>query len=286
MTKIRVIAEVGTNWAVDDWDGGEEEGQLLVLNAISLAAQAGVSGVKFQLGLENLYSERRAPALWTKMQRYRIPLEWLEGMRAKARSHDLNLWASVFDVRMVEKIAPYLNGLKIASGDMIYDALVKEVLRVARNCSLPVAISTGGATYIEIAHVVNLIYDFGFTEEPILMQCDPHYPAFSQNANLGSLLAYENDGLTLGYSDHTRGDTTAVAAVGMGYTVFEKHFRPYDMALQAPDYWVAIDTQALAEYIRNLKLASVAMGEYPFSRCTSDLSDIRRGSDQLRPMEA
>ena len=167
MTKIRVIAEVGTNWAVDDWDGGEEEGQLLVLNAISLAAQAGVSGVKFQLGLENLYSERRAPALWTKMQRYRIPLEWLEGMRAKARSHDLNLWASVFDVRMVEKIAPYLNGLKIASGDMIYDALVKEVLRVARNCSLPVAISTGGATYIEIAHVVNLIYDFGFTEEQI-----------------------------------------------------------------------------------------------------------------------
>lgn len=289
---IRTIAEIGTNWVLDSWEGQHRDEQRcleVVLSSISLAAETGAWGVKFQLGLESLYSEKRAPAKWTEIQRYYMSPEWLRPMSLKARSCGVTLWASMFDIRTIGVIAPYLDGLKVASGDMVYDPLVDEVLSVANEVGLPVAISTGGATYTEIAHVIDLVHDSDFRGELILMQCDPRYPAFTENANLKSLLVYYGDkNLVLGYSDHTHSSVAACTAVGLGYRVFEKHFRPFYDAIAAPDYAAALPILGMSAYVNDVREAHAALGVLSCERHILDaeaLAAIRRGEDGRRPIE-
>ena len=181
MGQLNIIAEIGSNWAGD---------KAQIIPHIEEAARCGCTGVKFQIGLDRLYASSRAPQIAARVAKYAFPLAELPKYRQVAHRCGLELWASVFDVRLLEeeKVALYLDGLKIASGDITYRPLVESCARWSRECQIPLAISTGAALENEIEQT--LAWTWG-AYRVILMQCNSEYPAFPENANLAALLPYQ-----------------------------------------------------------------------------------------------
>jgi sialic acid synthase SpsE len=63
----------------------------------------------------------------------------------------------------------------------------------------------------------------------------------------------------VGFSDHTLGQTTAVASVGLGASFFEKHFT-LDRSSEGPDHFYAMEPDELTQYVSSLHEAHSAMG--------------------------
>ena len=54
-----------------------------------------------------------------------------------------------------------------------------------------------------------------------LMQCTSNYPSKIEDSHINVLKRYKKFGLTVGYSDHTSGDVSAIVALALGAKVFE-----------------------------------------------------------------
>ncbi len=298
---LRIIAEIGSNWVDDSFMGGvapptpllsKREGMshaTNILRAIDAAARAGATGVKFQLGLDKLYSQERAPAVWQRLQNYAFPIAFLPKAHEYAKERGLELWASVFDVALFETIgvAGHLDGIKVASGDITYRPIVVAVAKMAREQDIPMALSTGAAERKEFLRAV----DWAYGENPpevILMACDSSYPASIENVNLHYLLAHREDVDALGYSDHTLSVLPAQLAVALGYTMFEKHLLPWPNP-NAPDTCVSLDVADFARYVKAIRDADALVA--PRVRVFSvsekqERTGARRGEDGLRPAKA
>ena len=88
-----------------------------------------------------------------------------------------------------------------------------------------IILSTGMADQEEITRAVSCIVDAG-NHNLCLLHCVSIYPAEARLINLNNIQTlrqlYEN--LPIGYSDHTVGIETPIAAVALGSPVIEKHF--------------------------------------------------------------
>ena len=60
----------------------------------------------------------------------------------------------------------------------------------------------------------------------------------------------------VGFSDHTTGNSAALAAVGLGGRVFEKHFT-LDKTDEGPDHFYAMEPSELKNYILAIKKFSL-----------------------------
>ena len=275
---MRIIAEIGSNW-VDEGDGHEN-----LLRAIDAAARTGATGVKFQIGLDKLYSRERAPEVWQRLQQCAFLLESLPWLHIYARSLGMELWASVFDVAFFDAVAGHLDGIKVASGDVVYKPIVVAAAEISRTDKIPLAISTGAATNAEFRHALE------WAENPYemtLMACDSSYPASIENVNLHHLLAYREDVDALGYSDHTLGVLPAQLAVALGYTMFEKHLLPWPNP-NAADACVSLDMANFAHYVKAIREAEALIAPRPRVFSASEQQErigARRGKDGLRPVK-
>ena len=90
----------------------------------------------------------------------------------------------------------------------------------------------------EISQAIGILRKYGLSKENIiLLHCNSAYPTPFNDANLRSILFLKNKfNLKLGYSDHTLGIETAIAAVALGALVIEKHFT-LDKKLKGPDHY-------------------------------------------------
>ena len=279
---INVIAEIGSNWVVKNSKNQLQD----IIRAIEITAEQGATGVKFQFGLDKLYSRERTPEIWNKMQGLRFPVEALPQIHACAKAHNLQLWASIFDVELVNQVAPMLDGLKVASGDLTYDRMVDTIAHASHRCKIPMAISTGAAWREEILHALETALD-NIPQRLILMTCVSEYPTRIENANLGLLLPFKKHVDELGYSDHTLDELSAQLAIAIGYTVFEKHFAPWQND-NSPDMSTSIVRDKLGKYIQALNVAyEVTRGKPKMLTWAEEKERLwaRRGEDGLRPME-
>jgi sialic acid synthase SpsE len=84
--------------------------------------------------------------------------------------------------------------------------------------------STGVASFNDIAESVEVLKLAG-CKEIILLKCTSTYPATPENTNLLTIAHMrERWQCEIGLSDHTMGIGVALAAVGLGVRVIEKHF--------------------------------------------------------------
>jgi sialic acid synthase SpsE len=108
---------------------------------------------------------------------------------------------------------------KIASFEIIDLPLI----RAAAQTGKPLVISTGMATLEEITDAVETVFATG-NQQLTLLKCTSAYPASPKDANLKTMMDLQKRfGCSIGLSDHTTGNTTAIAAVTMGATFIEKH---------------------------------------------------------------
>ena len=94
-----------------------------------------------------------------------------------------------------------------------------------------------------------------------ILHCTSEYPAPVDTINLRAMTTLANEfHLPVGLSDHSEGIAVAIAAVGLGARVIEKHFT-LDKAQPGPDHKASLTPVELAQMIASIRTVSRALGD-------------------------
>lgn len=265
-TPTYVIAEMSANHG-GDLDRAHE--------LVIAAADAGADAIKVQtftadtITLDSDRPEFRIAAgtVWdgqTLHQLYReaaMPWEWQGDLKRTAERCGLALFSSPFDLTAVDFLESLaVPAYKIASAEIVDIGLIRRVARTGK----PMIVSTGMATYEEIAEAVAAARDSG-AQDIALLKCTSAYPAPPEEVNLRTIPHMaEAFGVPVGLSDHTMGIAVPVAAVAVGASIIEKHvtLRRSD---GGPDAGFSLEPAELAEMVAQIRVAERALGDVSYT---------------------
>lgn len=272
-----VIAEISANH-----NGSIERAKLL----IKAAKECGAHAVKMQTYTpDTMTIDCRDDdfivkgGLWDGYSLYGLyseaytPYAWHKELFDYAREIGVTLFSTPFDESAVDLLheldAP---AYKIASFELADLPLIKYVATKGK----PVLMSTGMATQEEIAEALEAARGSG-CNDVLLFHCISSYPAPIDQANISQINNLKNYfGVTVGLSDHTIGNTAAIAAVALGASAIEKHFT-LSKADGGPDSEFSIEPDELRALVRDTRDAWLALGSGGFDR-----SDAEAGSKIFR----
>jgi N-acetylneuraminate synthase/N,N'-diacetyllegionaminate synthase len=256
-----VIAEAGVN----------HNGDLdLARRLVDAAAAAGADAVKFQTFNATEVAAAGAPKAEYQLETTPVgesQVEMLRGLeleadayrtlKARAEKSGLAFLSTPFDRGSVELLDSLgADAFKIASPDLTNFPLLDEVAARSR----PVLLSTGLADLGEVEAAVDRLRSGGAIDI-VLLHCVSAYPAPPEDANLRAMATMEERlGLGVGYSDHTEGSETALAAVALGAVLLEKHFT-LDRSLPGPDQRASMEPEELAALVRAVRRVESALGD-------------------------
>lgn len=197
--RVRFIAEVSSNHHRD-------LGRALAF--VDRAAEIGCDGVKFQLfRIDSLF----APEILRRSERHRARRDWelperfLPSIAARCRARGIAFACTPFYLEAVDALAPWVDFLKIASYELLWD----DLLVASARTGLPLVLSTGMSNEGEVRHAIEIIEQAG-GRDLTLLHCVSGYPAPIDQANLLAIdrlatLARPDSRLRLrtGWSDHT-----------------------------------------------------------------------------------
>ncbi len=142
----------------------------------------------------------------------------------------------------------------------------------------PVILSTGLSTLAEINTAVATLKK-NSCKSLTLLQCTSEYPAPAEEMNLKVIQTLASTfQVPVGLSDHSQGTEAAVAAVGMGATVIEKHFT-IDKNLPGPDHQASVDVGELSYLIKAIRKVELMLGtgeKKPTQAEINNMDGIRR----------
>lgn len=123
---------------------------------------------------------------------------------------------------------------------------------------VPTILSTGMANFNE---VINAYKIFNKKKIPVaLMQCTSNYPSDIKNSNTNVIKLFTKKfNCPIGYSDHTSSNISAMTAVALGATFFEKHFT-LSRKMPGIDQAASIEPNELKKYIADIKEAHLSLG--------------------------
>lgn len=145
--------------------------------------------------------------------------------------------------------------LKVASRDLT-NLVLLEVLAETR---LPIILSTGMASKKELDEGLNVILKHH--SDISILHCVSEYPTQPKNVNLNTILYLQKEypQFTIGYSDHTIGIATPVAAAAMGAKIIEKHIT-LDRRMRGTDQAGSLGPDGLNRMVRDLRLLDMSRG--------------------------
>jgi N,N'-diacetyllegionaminate synthase len=126
----------------------------------------------------------------------------------------------------------------------------------------PIIMSSGLSNMREIAQALEVLENSGTPREKItVLHCTSAYPAPYADVNLAAMLTIKREfQINVGYSDHTMGTEVAIAAVGIGASVIEKHFT-LDREMQGPDHAASLEPDELKSMVLSIRNIEIAMGD-------------------------
>ena len=249
------IAEIGLN------HGGSPAQALRMVDA---AARAGVTAIK----LQSIVADRlvaptaRLGHVGTSslVDFFRgLELDWDAHRAVVARARERRVLAvtTPFAVDVVPTLdAMGFDAFKIASGDLTYHALVEAVAATGR----PIILSSGMSTLADVVDAVARARAAGATDVAVL-HCVSAYPTPVADENLRAIATLrEACGVPVGLSDHGRGLSSAIAAVALGATLYERHL-VLDDDTGAIDRAVSSTPDELATIVAAMEDTRVALGD-------------------------
>lgn len=270
--RVFVIAEAGVN----------HNGRLdLALALVDAAAAAGADAVKFQtFRAEDLALPGAATAAYQQnntgatdqlemLRALELDADAFAQVAARCRLRGIEFMSTPFSEEAVAQlVALGVRRLKLPSGEITN----RPLLEAAARARLPLLVSTGMATLDEAMRAKDWIeavwQDVGTprpapgVETPLLMlHCTSAYPAPDATLNLRALHALGQACATpVGYSDHSLGNTAALAAAALGARVIEKHIT-LDRKLAGPDHAASSEVEEFAALVRDLRRLQHMLGD-------------------------
>lgn len=254
------------------------------LRLVTEAKRAGADAVKLQTYRADTItldcdSEdfRIRGGLWDGQTLYQLytkahtPWEWHAPLFEHAHRLGITIFSSPFDhsaVDLLEELgAP---AYKIAS----FEVTDHELIRYVAATGKPMIISTGMANAEEIEEAIAAAREGGATDLAIL-HCVSGYPAPAGDYNLrtiGDMIS--RYGLVTGLSDHSVGQTAAIASIALGASVIEKHFT-LNRDGGGPDDSFSVEPGEMAELCRMAHSAWTALGVVDYSLKPSELPNVK-----------
>ena len=282
-----IIAEAGVN------HNGDPN---LAFELVNVAKQAGADVVKFQtFKANNLVTEgaKKAEYQISGNNSKETQLDMLKKLELSFELHrdlfeyceniGIKFMSTAFDSESLSFLVNDLglSLLKIPSGELTNAPFVLEHSQTGH----PLIVSTGMATLEEIEFALGVI-SFGYISENdtkpsielfkeayeskigqealrdkvTLLHCTSEYPTAIELVNLNAMDTLEEKfGLSVGYSDHTEGITTSIAAAAKGAKVIEKHFT-LDNKMDGPDHKSSLEPNELNSMILGIRSVESALG--------------------------
>ena len=245
---IKIIAEAGIN----------HNGKLIdALRLVDAAHEAGADIVKFQI----YHTDKLVRSVPNQGLLKYCELTHREHARIAdyCSERGIEWMASCFDKEAVDVAAslrPY--SIKVGSGEIVNLNLLRYIAHMGQRLLL----STGAATMREIEQAVTA-YNGGkrksFDKRISLMHCISAYPASLDDCNLRVIHTLRNSfHCRVGFSDHTIGFDAAVAAVGTGVVIIEKHIM---LKPGCPDEAVSLTPENFRGYVATIRRAERMMGD-------------------------
>ncbi|OFX08827.1 MAG: hypothetical protein A2516_08735 [Alphaproteobacteria bacterium RIFOXYD12_FULL_60_8] len=242
-----MIAEIGIN------HGGDPQ---LAKDMIRAAAKSGADAVKFQVFKADQFISR-ASEYYHIFQDTELMAQVIAELDAVAREVGITIFSAVFDMESAEAMRK-VNAVayKIASGDLTHLPLLRYVSKFGK----PMILSTGGGTMAEVKAAVQAVKEANRDTPLALMHCVSNYPTTPSDANLACMSTMRSAfGLPVGFSDHTLGNATSIAAAALGAEMLEKHFT-LDRKMNGPDHALSADPEEFADLVTSTRAAFEAVG--------------------------
>jgi N,N'-diacetyllegionaminate synthase len=254
------IAEVGINHN-GDLDKAFE--------MIRVAKNSGADAVKFQTfsaiefcGKEQNFTYKSQGKIVTEsmlsmFQRYEFTREqWFE-IKEECDKQSITFLSTPqnrSDLDLLLEIG--IPAIKIGSDDLTNIPLIRSYAQE----KLPLILSSGMSDLAEVYNAVNTAGGFDGNDVAILL-CTSQYPTPPEEVNLARMDTLKGSlpGVTIGFSDHTKGTLASSLAVVMGAAILEKHFT-LDNNLPGPDHWFSEDPVGLNNWVHSIKLSHTMVG--------------------------
>lgn len=263
MCKTLIIAEAGVNH-----NGSIDIAKQLV----DAAVYAGVDYVKFQtFKTENLVSKRAKRAQYQKdssrdtddsqftmLKKLELSIEQHYELIDYCKQKKINFLSTAFDLDSISFLASLKLGLwKIPSGEITNYPYIKKIAQLRE----PVILSSGMSTLKEIKAALEVLTRWGVEREQLsILHCNTEYPTPMIDVNLNAMVALRDElGVTVGYSDHTKGIEVSIAAVALGAKIIEKHFT-LDRKMDGPDHKASIEPDELKLMVDSIRNIEQALG--------------------------
>jgi len=146
--------------------------------------------------------------------------------------------------------------LKVASRDLTNPPLLEALAET----KIPMIISTGMAGKKELDRALGVITKYH--DQISILHCVSEYPTNPENVNLNSILYLKKhySDFIIGYSDHTIGISTPVAAVAMGAKIIEKHLT-IDRKMKGTDQAGSLGIEGVQRMMRDIRLLEISLGK-------------------------
>ena len=243
---VFLIAEIGSNHN-GDFDNA--------LRLMDIALEAGADAVKFQSFLADHLVKPDSPD-YDLLKRIELPREWYPRLKEAADERGLFFFSTATNtvtMGWLEEAGVEL--YKLASPNLTHLPLVRQTAALMK----PVIMSTGMAGFLEIDEAVRAALETG-NERLALLHCVSEYPASPESINLRFIRTLSKMyPYPAGFSDHTLDIGTAIAAVGLGARVIEKHLT-LSRSMEGPDHHYALEPDEFVSMGRNIRTVEKALG--------------------------
>lgn len=146
--------------------------------------------------------------------------------------------------------------LKVASRDLTNLPLLSALAET----KIPIIVSTGMAGEKELDEALEVISKYH--SDISILHCVSEYPTKYENVNLNTIkyLKTHYNKYKIGYSDHTIGIATPIAAVAMGAEIIEKHIT-LDRQMKGTDQAGSLAIDGIYRMLRDIRNLELSFGK-------------------------
>ena len=258
--KTYIIAEAGSN---------HMQNLRRAYKLIDIAARSGADAIKFQTyqadeiaTKNNKYNKIKnkfksySSDLNTFYKKFELPQDFYEKIILYCKKKKILFLTSVFGLESFNFIKNKCPIIKISSFEFNYTELLSKIIQSKK----PILISTGCSDQKDINNLKFFFKKRNFSDYS-LMHCGSSYPLKLKDANLNYIKKLKKDfpNKIIGYSDHTLGISSCIAAASIGAKIIEKHFT-ISRKDGSPDSFFSLEETELTQMIKCIREVDVALG--------------------------